>query len=168
MSSQVLSPQQSTVLAVWVRLLRGHSFASREMNKQLNDDHGISLSDFQTLLLLSRADRGMMRRIDLAGELQLTASGVTKLLDGLQVAGYVDKANCSSDARVTYAVLTEAGREKLASCTCSHISAIQGMLDDRYTDEELATLAELLGRLAGDIGDESCGLAEQPAASATQ
>jgi DNA-binding MarR family transcriptional regulator len=158
MSSQVLSPQQSTVLAVWVRLLRGHAFASREMNKQLNDDHGISLNDFQTLLLLSRADLGMMRRIDLAGELQLTASGVTKLLDGLQEAGYVDKASCSSDARVTYAVLTEAGRDKLASCTCSHISGIQGMLGDRYSDEELATLAELLGRLAGDAGDETCGL----------
>jgi DNA-binding MarR family transcriptional regulator len=158
MSSQVLSNQQSTVLAVWVRLLRGHAFASREMNKQLNDDHGISLNDFQTLLLLSRADQGMMRRIDLAGELQLTASGVTKLLDGLQDAGYVDKANCSSDARVTYAVLTESGREKLAACTCSHISAIQDMLAERYNEQELATLAELLGRLAGDIGDESCGL----------
>jgi hypothetical protein len=32
------------------------------------------------------------------------------------------------------------------------------MLDDRYTEQELATLAELLGRLAGDTGDESCGL----------
>lgn len=159
MSSQVLSPQQSTVLAVWVRLLRGHAFASREMNKQLNDDHAISLNDFQTLLLLSRADGGMMRRIDLAGELQLTASGVTKLLDGLQDAGYVDKASCSSDARVTYAVLTESGRDKLASCTCSHISAIQHMLADRYSEDELATLAELLGRLAGDAGDETCGLA---------
>ena len=167
MSSQVLSNQQSTVLAVWVRLLRGHAFASREMNKQLNDDHGISLNDFQTLLLLSRADQGMMRRIDLAGELQLTASGVTKLLDGLQAAGYVDKAHCSSDARVTYAVLTESGREKLASCTCSHIASIQDMLHDRYTEEELATLSDLLGRLAGDTGDESCGLGEQPAAAAT-
>ena len=128
------------------------------MNKQLNDDHAISLNDFQTLLLLSRADQGMLRRIDLAGELQLTASGVTKLLDGLQDAGYVDKANCSSDARVTYAVLTEAGREKLSTATCSHISAISDMLADRYTDEELATLAELLGRLAGEAGDETCGI----------
>ena len=157
MSSQVLSPQQSTVLAVWVRLLRGHAFASREMNKQLNDDHAISLNDFQTLLLLSQSDGGM-RRIDLAGELQLTASGVTKLLDGLEDAGFVEKRSCESDARVTYAVLTDGGRDKLGSATCSHISAIQDMLRSRYTDEELATLAELLGRLAGDAGDESCGL----------
>jgi DNA-binding MarR family transcriptional regulator len=156
-----LSPQQSTILAVWVRLLRGHAFASREINKQLNDDHAISLNDFQVLLLLSRADDGMMRRIDLAGELQLTASGVTRLLDGLEAAGYVEKASCSADARVTYAVLTEAGRSKLSTATCSHISAIQDMLQDRYTDEDLAILAELLGRLAGVGGDESCGLAEQ-------
>ena len=46
-----------------------------------------------------------MRRIDLARSVLLTASGITRLLDGLEGCGFVAKERCDSDARVTYAVL---------------------------------------------------------------
>ena len=90
-----------------------------------------------------------MRRIDLAESLQLTPSGVTRLLDGLERVGLVEKASCPSDARVTYAVLTDAGRAKLEQASCSHVRAIEALFDDRYSAEELVALAELLGRLPG-------------------
>ena len=62
---------------------------------------------------LARSDEGRMRRVDLSEELLLTASGITRLLDGLEAAGYVDRAACASDRRVVYAVITDAGRDKL-------------------------------------------------------
>ena len=98
-----------------------------------------------------------MRRIDLAGQLLLTPSGVTRLLDGLERAGYVGKGSCPGDARVTYAVLTDAGRKKLAEASCSHVAAVSDLFQERFSDKELATLAELLGRLPGAAGDsEEC------------
>ena len=65
-----------------------------------------------------------VRRIDLASQLVLTASGITRLLDGLERAGLVCKGTCESDARVTYAVLTEQGRALLARASADHTAAV--------------------------------------------
>ena len=114
---------------------------------QLQAEHGLTINDYEALLHLSRAENSAMRRIDLAAELLLTPSGVTRLLDGLEEAGYVCKGSCSTDARVTYAVLTDPGREKLRQASCSHVAAVTELFRERFSDAELAALAELLGRL---------------------
>ena len=150
MRSQVLIDQAyRPAVDVWVRLLRGHAAARRTLSVQLQAEHGLTVNDYEAMLLLSRAEGGLMRRIDLAHDLQLTASGVTRLLDGLERAGFVEKATCAKDARVTYAVITEAGRTKLEVASCGHIASIRELFEGRYSDEELATLAELLRRLPG-------------------
>lgn len=138
-----------------MRLLRGHAATRRSLDGQLQRDHGLTVNDYEALLLLSRADGNRMRRVDLADGLQLTASGVTRLLDGLQNKGLVEKATCSSDARVTYAVLTEGGRRKLEEAACSHVAEIRAVFEERYTSAELATLVELLSKLPGaDFADD--------------
>ena len=152
MTSQVLSTQESQGLDAWVRLLRGHAATRRSLSAQLQADHGLTINAFEALLLLSRAGDDLMRRVDLAEELQLTPSGVTRLLDGLEGQGLVEKTTCKSDARVTYAVLTEAGARKFQQASGSHQAAIRALFAERYTDGELATLAELLGRLPGAAG----------------
>jgi len=144
-------------LSAWVGLLRGHAALTRALNADLVTDHGLTLSDYEVLLRLSRAPERKMRRVDLAEQVLLTASGITRLLDGLQASGYVDKAACSSDARVTYAVLTAAGHEKLRSAAGVHVAGIHAMFAERYSDDEMATLAELLSRLDGSEPDgEAC------------
>lgn len=147
MSATVETQTQS--LEAWVRLLRGHSATVRELNAQLTADWGLTINDYEALLLLARAEGERLRRTDLVRNLQLTASGVTRLLDGLEAAGLVDKAHCESDARVTYAVLTDAGRTKLKDASCSHVAAIRELFEARYSTTELETLADLLGRLPG-------------------
>jgi DNA-binding MarR family transcriptional regulator len=116
------------------------------------------LNDYEALLVLSRAEDGRMRRVDLAGELVLTASGVTRMLDGLEGAGLVEKASCASDARVTYAVLTDKGRAALDCAAADHFAAIGELFHERYTPEELEQLALLLGRLpeSGAEDGSSC------------
>lgn len=148
MTSQVLTSQVSLSLETWANLLRGNAAARRALSAQLDTEHGLAISDFETLQLLSRADGNAMRRVDLAEGLGLTPSGVTRLLDGLERAGYVGKRTCERDGRVTYAVLTEAGEAKLAEASCSHVGAIVDFLAERYSPEELAVLKGLLSRLS--------------------
>ena len=71
------------------------------------------------------------------------------LLDGLEEHGFVCKGTCESDARVTYAVVTEAGLKKLKEASCSHVGAIQGLFEERFNEAELGKLADLLSRLPG-------------------
>lgn len=130
----------------------------RTVSAQLQSEHGLTVNEYETLLLLAQAENRHMRRVDLAESLQLTASGVTRLLEGLRERGFVDKEECPGDARVTYAVLTEGGGEKLREASCSHVRAIRGMFEERYSEREMKTLIELLGRLpgAGGCGASSC------------
>ena len=77
----------------------------------------------------------------------LTPSGITRLLNRRETAGLVGKASCASYARVTYAVLTEAGRAKLDAATRTHVREIHTLLGGEFTNDELSTLAALLARL---------------------
>ena len=139
----------STALDAWARLLRGHATLRRSLSAALQDEHGLSVTEYEALLLLSRAEEESMRRVDLVEGLGLSPSGVTRLLDGLERAGLVEKRSCASDARVTYAVITEDGRRRLEESSRSHVASIEAVFSERYADEELEALAELLARLPG-------------------
>jgi DNA-binding MarR family transcriptional regulator len=135
--------------AVFSRLIRAHASLSRELSARLITEHGLTINDYEALLHLSKAEEGRMRRVDLAEQLILTASGVTRLLDGLERSGWVERASCASDRRVTYAVLTEAGRAKLQEAADSHITGVRTFFEERFSADEIETLARLLGRLPG-------------------
>jgi MarR family 2-MHQ and catechol resistance regulon transcriptional repressor len=154
----VLSTQASRSLDAWARLLFAHATTTRAVSGRLLAEHGLTLNDYEALLRLARADDGRMRRVDLAEELLLTASGVTRLLDGLEAAGYVERAACASDRRVVYAVITQQGRECLEAAAGSLFAEVNALFEQRLDPDELAQLAELLGRLPGteDAAGEDC------------
>ena len=144
-------------MVAWTRLLRSQAATRRTLDAELQRAHGLTVVGFDALLLLSRARQRAMRRVDLAAGLGLTPSGVTRLLDGLERDGLVAKRTCEKDARVTYAVLTDTGAERLERASCSHVGSVRALFEDRFTADELETLAELLGRLPGARagGDEA-------------
>lgn len=154
MTSQVLSEQSNAVLS-FVSLLRAYSHATRQLNAQLTADHGLTISDYEVLLRLARAPDRRMRRVDIAEQVLLTASGITRLLDGLERAGYVERGSCDTDRRVVYAVLTDEGLVKLREASESHVAQIEVYFTSRYEDAELAELAELLARIDAD-GSPDC------------
>ena len=137
-------PQQ---LDAWVSFLRAHAAITRELSAQLQREHGLTLNDYEVLLHLSHAEGWMLRRVDLAERVLLTASGITRLLEGLERSGFVCKRTCESDARVSYAKLTDAGAAKLRDASVTHLRGIDELFSSRYSGSELATLAELLSRL---------------------
>jgi DNA-binding MarR family transcriptional regulator len=145
MTATVTAPPQQ--LDAWVSFLRAHAAITRELSAQLQREHGLTLNDYEVLLHLSHAEHGMMRRVDLADKILLTASGITRLLEGLERSGYVCKETCPSDARVSYAKLTDEGAEKLRTAAVTHLRGIDELFVGRYSGSELATLAELLSRL---------------------
>ena len=150
MSSQVLSTQLSedaVRFAAWIRLLRSHAALTRELSTRLEAEHGLSLRDYDVLVQLYEAPDRRMRRIDLARSVILSPSGITRLLEGLERAGWVVKHNCESDARVTYAALTVEGAEKFEAARDTHRSDVEQLFSSRFTEEERAQLADLLGRL---------------------
>ena len=156
MSSQVLSAQVTAdpTLGPWIRFLRAHAAITRQLSARLEAQHGLTLSDFDVLAQLYFAPDHALRRIDLARQVLLTASGITRLLDGLERAGWVAKRRCESDARVTYAVLTEEGVRKFEATRTSHAADIDEVFASRFTDDERRQLDDLLAKLP--LADTAC------------
>jgi DNA-binding MarR family transcriptional regulator len=158
MRSQVLIEQ--TTGSAFAALIRAHAAATRQLSAQLSADHGLTLSDYEVLLRLARAPDRRMRRVDIAAEVLLTASGITRLLDGLEQSGFVERASCATDRRVVYAVLTDDGLGKLREASGSHLAQIDELFRSRLDDDELAGLTRLLIRL--DEGDDETACTPPP------
>src|SRR5262245_16954549 len=151
MSSQVLIEQ--TTGETFAALVRAHAMVTRQLSSQLSADHGLTLSDYEVMLRLARAPDRRMRRVDLAEQVLLTASGVTRLLDGLERSGFVERAACASDRRVVYAVLSDEGLDKLRVASRTHLPQIDALFRQRLEDDELSSLRTLLARFEeGDDG----------------
>ena len=139
-------------LAPFARFLRAHAAIIRELSTELEAEHGLTINDYEVLLRLSRAEDRRMRRVDLAQEVLLTPSGITRLLEGLDRGGLVERAACETDGRVVYACLTDAGMKKLRAASKTHVAGIRRRFLERFDEEELEMLSEFFGRLA-DGGD---------------
>ena len=147
-----IAPQTAEQRA-FVALIRAHVATTRRLSAGLENEHGLSLSDYEVLLRLANAPDGMMRRVDLARSVLLTPSGITRLLEGLEQSGYVERAKCDTDARVTYARLTDEGHAKLEEASGSHVEEIRDHFSGRFTAEELEALHALLSRLELEPGE---------------
>jgi DNA-binding MarR family transcriptional regulator len=155
MTDAMAAVRTSTVPAAWVQFLRAQATVRRRMDARLLSEHGLTLSDYEVLLRLGHAERSMLRRVDLAEQVSLSQSGITRLLRGLEDAGYVERATCPTDARVVYAVLTDAGKRKLRAAGRTHEEDIEAFFARHFSADELEQLNDLLGR----VGEGELGLA---------
>jgi DNA-binding MarR family transcriptional regulator len=149
LSAQTSPPTTSPETAeqqAFVELLRTHAALTRRLSTDLLENHGLTLNDYEVLLHLAAAPDRRLRRVDLADGVVLTPSGITRLLAGLERAGYVDRAACDTDARVVYAVLTDTGMKKLREARPTHLDGIRAAFSDRFSEDELSALADLLER----------------------
>ena len=147
-------PLQNAEQRAFVGLIRAHVATTRRLSAGLEAGHGLTINDYEVLLHLAHAPDRMMRRVDLARSVLLTPSGITRLLEGLERCGYVERAKCESDARVTYARLTDAGHAKLSEASVTHVEEIRTHFGERFSEDELDALAGLLSRLQLEDSEE--------------
>jgi len=105
---------------------------------------GVSLSEFEVLLRLSRSDATRLRMSDLATQANLSSSGLTRLVDRLEARGLVVRQACPSDGRGSFAVLTAPGLDLLLSVLPGHVELIErwytGALSPTQLDQLTAAL----------------------------
>ncbi|MDX6426949.1 MAG: hypothetical protein QOD52_2354 [Gaiellaceae bacterium] len=140
--------ESSSTLRVWALLTRVHGIKTQLVSGRLQAAHGLSINDYETLAALSHAPGQRMKRVELARALLITSSGVTRLLEGLQDAGLVERTASDADLRVAYAQLTAAGGAMLESASCDYVETIGMLLETHLTGDELDQLGALLGKLS--------------------
>ncbi len=156
MDTVTSSTLDGAALEAWRSYLQSHASIVRMLDAELVAEHGMTTRDYEVLLYLAQADERHLPMSALAERTMLTRSGITRLVDGLVEAGWIQRVACPNDARVSYAQLTETGYEKLREAGCSHVTSIRRLFLEHFTLQEIDQLASLLRRLPGAHLDGSC------------
>lgn len=136
-----------TAVRAWARLLRAQHAAQSHVEKALKDAGFPPLSWYDVLLELERSDKLGQRPFELERQLLLPQYGLSRLLDRIEAAGYLERRPCEGDARGQVVVITKAGRELRRKIWPAYASALKAAISDRLTEKEQETLSGLLGKL---------------------
>lgn len=127
----------------WRAHLDGTRLLLAALDRQLELDAGISLTDYELLVRLSEAPEHRLRMRDLAQATLSTRSGVTRAVTRAEKAGWVRRVECEDDRRGMNAELTDAGLAKLAATAPGHVATVRATLIDLLDDAQLASLREI-------------------------
>lgn len=126
-------------------LLEAHDALLCHMAELPGHDQQLPMTWFEVLLRLARSD-GQLRMAELATQVRLSTSGLTRLIDRIEAAGLVERRHCTEDRRGSFAVLTPAGRDLLRETLPVHIDAIQRLVVEPLGGD-VASLEDQLRRL---------------------
>ncbi|MEU8799686.1 MarR family transcriptional regulator [Spirillospora sp. NPDC048819] len=147
MTSSTIS---ATELTVWRGMLRAQAQISRRLQADLLAHHDLALGSYDVLMHLGEAPGGRLRMNDLADRVLLSRSGLTRLVDRLEREGLVVRQSCPSDARGLYAVLTSAGRARLAEAAPTYRQGVRDHMLSRLDEPDLRTFQLILDKLTAE------------------
>lgn len=141
---------KATFTAV-TQLLRAQATIHERLTNSLSCVHGLSLQELMLLMYLDSAEGGRLSRVELARCLHVSASTVTRQLAPLEKRGIVSRENDPHDARLSYVVLTEAGKQLVRDGRRSMRQTSGEFFLDRWDESEVKTLSSLLSRFSANL-----------------
>jgi DNA-binding MarR family transcriptional regulator len=136
----------------WRGLLRFHSSTTRAMSNDLQLSVGLTLLEYELLSHLHDQPDLRMVMNELADKVQITPSGITRMVDRLVGRGLVERQPYSGDARRLLAVLTTSGSALFEKAQDFQHQAIRSRFLDHLSIEERDTLGHIWNRLATELG----------------
>src|SRR4030081_3583943 len=132
MVSGTVTGLDGLALDAWRSYLQSHASIMRELDADLISHHAMTTRDYEVLLYLAQAPERKLAMSALAESTMLTRSGITRLIDGLVASGLIERVACPSDARVSYAHLTDEGFAMLRDAGRTHVEGIRKLFLAHY------------------------------------
>ncbi|KAE8764362.1 MarR family winged helix-turn-helix transcriptional regulator [Georgenia thermotolerans] len=134
----------------WRQLLRGSAKLFDDLNRDLEEQSGLSLSEYEVLVRLSEAEGRRMRMSVLADELVHSRSRLTHTIRRMEAAGLVERSSCPDDRRGVNCTLTPAGFARLEAVAPGHVESVRARLVDRISPAQLRQLGEIMATFIED------------------
>ncbi|WP_052666981.1 MarR family winged helix-turn-helix transcriptional regulator [Nitriliruptor alkaliphilus] len=141
-------------MAAWRAFLTAHARITDRLARELRDREELPLTWYDVLVQLSAAPDHRLRMQELAARVVLSKSGLTRLIDRMEQAGYVDRFPCTDDRRGTFAQMTETGYATIKRTAPTHLAGIREHFADVIDDAEAEVVAAALTRVLAHLGDE--------------
>ncbi len=136
-----------TVIRAWARLQRAQQDALSSIEAALKDACLPALSWYDVLLELERAGDAGLRPVELEQRMLLPQYSISRLIDRVEAAGYLERRPCAEDGRGHVVVATKAGKALRTKMWPVYSGAIATTIGDKLTDRDAATLDRLLGKI---------------------
>src|SRR3954462_14756318 len=124
---------ESQLVDRWRSLLSSYNVVAAQLERALQEAHGLTLSDFETLDRLTTRDCDKRRMQDLAAAMYLSQSALSRTVARLEKSGLVERTHCEDDRRGVFVELTEAGlrrppeaRRTQIAVLAEHLAAAAG------------------------------------------
>jgi len=127
---------------VWRTYVRMSSLLPAQLNRQLQQDSGLTLPEYEVLVQLSEAPEGRLRPFQICEALTWEQSRLSHQLTRMQHRGLIAREECKADGRGAFVVLTPAGAEAIAAAAPGHVAAVRALIFDRLTDAQRAAFDE--------------------------
>ncbi|MBU8807385.1 MarR family winged helix-turn-helix transcriptional regulator [Mycolicibacterium goodii] len=126
-----------------------------EMNRQLQADSGLSLSDYDVLVALSDEDEEGMRVSDLAAQIGWERSRLSHQLRRMEQRGLTARRPSAEDGRTTIVVLTATGRRAIEDAAPGHVDLVRGLFFDPLPDNLLGPFTAALEHIHVNLNHNS-------------
>jgi DNA-binding MarR family transcriptional regulator len=123
-------------------------------------EHGLSLIEFEVLIRLARSPERRLRMTELAGQVALTTSGITRVVDRLERDTLVRRQACPNDRRGSWAVLGEVGLDRVTAALPGHLALLERHFIDRFPPAELALLVSRFRDIRDELNPQARPSAE--------
>jgi DNA-binding MarR family transcriptional regulator len=145
---------------MWMRLVGVTFLLPGVLETQLKRDAGLSFFEYHVLAMLSEAENHTRSMSDLAKWSNSSLSRLSHVVTRLEKQGWVRREGCPDDRRATNAVLTEAGFAHLEASAPAHVEEVRAQVFNALTPEQVATMAEGLGRILRSVDPGSTAAPE--------
>jgi DNA-binding MarR family transcriptional regulator len=139
----------------WRTLAALHARIEDELERALQKQHGLSVSEYSVLDALARQDEHHLRMNQLSNAVVLSQSATTRLVNRLEDRHLLERYLCPTDRRGIYTEVTEAGRALLAEAEPTHDEVLTAALQKAADFPELAPLVDALAQLALPAGSSA-------------
>lgn len=137
-----------------MRAWRSYITTSVDLMKALEEDvrpYGLTMGDYQLLAMISEAPERRLRMCDLAEQLRLSRSGLTRRMDGVLTNAWVARVQDDADRRVAYAELTTKGWNLLRKVAPIHLASVRRLMIDHLSRAEIRAIGNAFTRISGAL-----------------
>jgi DNA-binding MarR family transcriptional regulator len=135
----------------WRAFLGGVTVLMDRLDRDLRNEHGLSLSEYEILVRLSEAPERTMRMAELADGVALSRSRLTHTVTRLEAAEILRRERCDEDGRGVQAVLTDHGVHLLQQAADTHVRGVQDHLIAHTSSRELGAIGAVMERVLTDL-----------------
>lgn len=137
----------------WRGLLQMTSRLDARLNRDLQQSSGLSLADYDVLVLLTEASDGRLRVFEIADDLQWEQSRLSHHLARMERRGLVAREECTTDRRGAFVVLTSAGRTAIEKAAPAHVATVRQLVFDGLSAEQVISLESTVKQVLSRLGE---------------